>query len=65
MSSLAHASTADALNEILARRIVVLDGAMGSTILSHGLKEVDYRGKRFSISFGSSTSHRVRARAIE
>ena len=35
------------LNEILAQRIVVLDGAMGTMIQDHGLDEADFRGRRF------------------
>jgi 5-methyltetrahydrofolate--homocysteine methyltransferase len=43
--------TADAtptLRELLARRIVVLDGAMGTMIQRHRLAEADYRGARFA-----------------
>ena len=36
------------LNEILAQRIVVLDGAMGTMIQDHGLEETDFRGQRFA-----------------
>ena len=36
------------LNDILARRIVVLDGAMGTMIQDHGLDEADFRGRRFA-----------------
>jgi len=35
------------LEELLRQRIVLLDGAMGTTILQHRLTESDYRGKRF------------------
>lgn len=35
------------LNSILKKRIVVLDGAMGTMIQSYGLSESDYRGKAF------------------
>ncbi|MCO5172548.1 MAG: methionine synthase [Planctomycetes bacterium] len=38
---------AGALRELLARRIVVLDGAMGTMIQRHGLQEADYRGERY------------------
>ena len=38
---------AAALPEILSRRIVVLDGAMGTMIQRHKLGEADYRGERF------------------
>ncbi len=37
-----------ALNEALQRRILVLDGAMGTMIQRHKLEEADYRGERFA-----------------
>ena len=36
------------LEPLLARRILVLDGAMGTMIQSYGLAEQDYRGDRFA-----------------
>ena len=36
------------LEELLARRIVLLDGAMGTMIQSYKLNEADYRGARFA-----------------
>ncbi|HJR15512.1 MAG TPA: methionine synthase [Gemmatimonadales bacterium] len=36
------------LEPLLARRILVLDGAMGTMIQSYGLREQDYRGERFA-----------------
>jgi 5-methyltetrahydrofolate--homocysteine methyltransferase len=36
------------LQNALAQRILVLDGAMGTTIRSYGLEEVDARGERFA-----------------
>jgi len=36
-----------ALEQLLADRIVILDGAMGTMIQGHGLEEGDYRGTRF------------------
>jgi len=36
------------LKALLAQRILVLDGAMGTMIQRHGLKEADYRGARFA-----------------
>jgi 5-methyltetrahydrofolate--homocysteine methyltransferase len=36
------------LNQALAERIFVLDGAMGTTIRTYGLTEADARGKRFA-----------------
>ncbi|GAB3733599.1 homocysteine S-methyltransferase family protein [Luteimonas pelagia] len=39
------------LFDALARRILVLDGAMGTMIQRHGLEEADYRGERFAGGF--------------
>ncbi|HEY7679210.1 MAG TPA: hypothetical protein VIC04_01740, partial [Terriglobia bacterium] len=36
------------LKEILDRRILILDGAIGTVIQSYKLKEADYRGKEFA-----------------
>ena len=36
------------LTAALAERILVLDGAMGTTIRAYGLKEEDARGQRFT-----------------
>ncbi|HJW71130.1 MAG TPA: methionine synthase [Candidatus Binatia bacterium] len=36
------------LRELLGRRILVLEGAMGTMIQRHGLSEQDYRGARFA-----------------
>ena len=41
------ASTKPELEELLAQRILLLDGAMGSMIQRYGLEESDYRGERF------------------
>ena len=38
----------DILSENLSRRIVILDGAMGTMIQRLKLKEVDFRGKKFA-----------------
>jgi len=35
------------LDELLAERILLLDGAMGTTLQQFGLSEADYRGERF------------------
>jgi 5-methyltetrahydrofolate--homocysteine methyltransferase len=40
-------STEEVLRELLAQRILVLDGAMGTTIQARGLTEEDFRGARF------------------
>jgi len=37
-----------ALKEAASRRILLLDGAMGTMIQGHGLEEADYRGARFA-----------------
>jgi len=38
----------DLLRSLLAQRILILDGAMGTMIQRHGLQEADYRGARFA-----------------
>ncbi len=40
-----------ALENALARRILVIDGAMGTMIQRHHLTEADYRGERFAAGF--------------
>ena len=40
-------STFDTLNQIISRRIMMLDGGMGTMIQQHELSEDDFRGKRF------------------
>src|SRR6516162_2922611 len=35
------------LDKILEHRIAIIDGAMGTTIRTYGMKEADIRGKRF------------------
>ncbi|HRQ36170.1 MAG TPA: homocysteine S-methyltransferase family protein, partial [Chiayiivirga sp.] len=37
-----------ALHAALARRILIIDGAMGTMIQREGLEEADYRGERFA-----------------
>ena len=39
---------AQLLKDLLSRRIVLLDGAMGTMIQGHRLEEADYRGNRFA-----------------
>ncbi|QEH36812.1 Methionine synthase [Aquisphaera giovannonii] len=41
-------STGDLLEDILSRRIMVLDGSMGALIYSYQLTEQDVRGRRFA-----------------
>ena len=40
-------TTTDRLHELLAKRILLLDGAMGTMIQRHRLTEADFRGGRF------------------
>jgi 5-methyltetrahydrofolate--homocysteine methyltransferase len=40
-----------ALEAALARRILILDGAMGTMIQRHDLQEADYRGDRFAYGY--------------
>ncbi|HIF48145.1 MAG TPA: 5-methyltetrahydrofolate--homocysteine methyltransferase, partial [Candidatus Thioglobus sp.] len=40
-------STEQILQSLLEKRILVLDGAMGTMIQKHKLSEEDYRGERF------------------
>src|SRR6516162_5336828 len=47
MSVSAATSTREILEEILAERILVLDGSMGALIYSRKPSEEDYRGSRF------------------
>jgi 5-methyltetrahydrofolate--homocysteine methyltransferase len=52
-----------ALLEALSRRILVLDGAMGTMIQQHDLDEAGYRGERFaqapaSVHFSGGEAHR-------
>ena len=47
MSQAAHA---EVLRKLLAERIVIIDGAMGTTIRTYGMKEADIRGARFAHS---------------
>src|SRR5690554_5063740 len=42
-----HPSTA-LLRQLMAERILVLDGAMGTMIQKESLKEADFRGERFA-----------------
>lgn len=44
---------ADKLHDIIERRILILDGAMGTMIQRYGLREEDFRGEKFA-------SHNVR-----
>ncbi len=52
-----HADRVNALEKALAKRILVIDGAMGTMIQGHGLEEADYRGERFIEGFDSTHAH--------
>jgi len=41
-------STLATLRALLAKRILIIDGAMGTMIQRHKLEEADYRGERFA-----------------
>ncbi len=45
MSQAAHA---ELLRKLLAERIAIIDGAMGTTIRTYGMTEADMRGARFA-----------------
>src|SRR5688572_5107463 len=45
---MARPDRTEELRSLLARRILVLDGAMGTQIQSYGLSEADFRGERFA-----------------
>jgi len=44
---LCHMSTEKKLRELLDKRILIIDGAMGTMIQRYKLQEADYRGERF------------------
>ncbi|MFT7519172.1 MAG: 5-methyltetrahydrofolate--homocysteine methyltransferase, partial [Kiritimatiellia bacterium] len=46
--SLQNPERADNIRAELARRILVIDGAMGTMVQRHKLEEADYRGERFA-----------------
>ena len=48
MSQITHSATEKILRELLAQRILILDGAMGTMIQQYKLTEADYRGVRFA-----------------
>ncbi len=47
-TSLPESPAAAELRQLLAERILILDGAMGTMIQRHKLKEADFRGDRFA-----------------
>ena len=46
-----------ALEQALAQRILIIDGAMGTMIQRHRLEEADYRGTRFADGYDSAHAH--------
>jgi 5-methyltetrahydrofolate--homocysteine methyltransferase len=48
MSQQSPATTEEILRDLLAKRILILDGAMGTMIQQYKLTEADYRGERFA-----------------
>ena len=48
------------LHDLLSRRILVLDGAMGTMIQRHRLTEQDFRGDRFATHRMASFSYCLR-----
>ena len=48
MSQTNYSATEKVLRDLLAKRILILDGAMGTMIQQYKLSEADYRGKRFA-----------------
>ncbi|WP_133479740.1 homocysteine S-methyltransferase family protein [Cognatilysobacter segetis] len=49
-----HPARVAQLETLLAERILVIDGAMGTMIQQHALSEEDYRGERFALGFDGS-----------
>ena len=47
MSHAEHVDTRTVLEDLLTRRVLVLDGAMGTMVQTFGLEEDDFRGERF------------------
>src|SRR3954453_7604005 len=45
--AIAHSPVFDTLRALLARRVLILDGAMGTMIQRYKLTEADWRGDRF------------------
>lgn len=49
-----HPERAHALMAAMARRILIIDGAMGTMLQRHRLGEADYRGQRFAAGFDAT-----------
>jgi 5-methyltetrahydrofolate--homocysteine methyltransferase len=52
-----HPERAQTLKDALSRRILVLDGAMGTMLQGHALGEKDYRGERFAHGCDGTHDH--------
>ncbi|MCY7312068.1 MAG: homocysteine S-methyltransferase family protein [Pseudoxanthomonas sp.] len=52
-----HPARAEALQQALRERILIIDGAMGTMIQRHRMEEADYRGERFVDGFDSAHVH--------
>ena len=48
MTVAAQSNTTELLHELLATRILILDGAMGTMIQRYKLQEADFRGQQFA-----------------
>jgi 5-methyltetrahydrofolate--homocysteine methyltransferase len=48
MSVSAQTNTTELLQDLLATRVLILDGAMGTMIQRHKLQEADFRGRQFA-----------------
>ena len=48
MSAFTRASRIEALHAEAERRLLIIDGAMGTMVQTYGLTEADYRGARFA-----------------
>ena len=51
------------LHELLQHRIAIIDGAMGTTIRTYGMKEADIRGERFKDAKKATTRAEVETSA--
>ena len=62
-NSIQSMTTVDTLTRLLAERILVLDGAMGTMVQRRKLTEADFRGERFKDAPEGSQGQQRRARA--
>ena len=53
-------ATESRLRELMARRILILDGAMGTMIQQYRLSEADFRGEQFILRRRQERPHRAR-----